>query len=1040
MRTCFLLLLILVVPLAAQTNLVETLSEYNVTEEVGWEAESIDLADVNGDTYADLIVGAPTTNVYHGSVLIFYGGPAMDDEADLTLNGENEGDAFGNTVANAGDLNNDGYDDLLVAASCYNNYQGRIYVYFGGEPMDTTPDLVLDGSLENDDFGWDLAGIGDINGDNYDDFAISDDEYGLDDQYDDYYYGQVQVFLGGSTLSTTPILTITGENDTDELGSCIAGAGDVNNDGYDDFMLGSSEMYDGYGEVQIFYGGETISSTPDKSLYGDEQGSGFAGSLFGNVDVNHDNYDDIIVGCYNDDSNTGCVNIYYGGTSIGDNPDVVLAGEVTNDRFGYVICGGDLDNDNYDDIIVYAMGPDLYGKVYVFKGGSSMDSSHDLFIQGSAGDELIYALACGDINNDDYDDFVIPSWANEGSTCYILHGGSTLDANIDLTIQAEPEQSPGSGNDFGYSAAMAGDVNNDGYNDIIIGATGYDGNSGCAYIYFGGPGFDNTPDVLLTRYQNNSKFGYCVAGVGDVNNDNYDDVLVSAPFASDGGKAYLYLGGASMDNTPDLQIDNPASSGRFGESLSALGDFNNDNYDDFVIGEQQYQAFKGNAYIYYGSATPDNTEDVHLTGSDYNTGFGCSVSGGDDFNNDGYPDLLVGARLTNNWGSAYLYYGGPSFDTVADVTFSQSIQNYAYFGGRLKMVGDVNNDGFDDIIICTDPSNPYPNYAFLYFGNNSAENTADLEFVYENDGQDVVPGKAGDLNGDGINDLLVSAFYEYSDSVYIYLGGENMDNRYDMVMSNGASYEEFGKAIAGVGDVNNDGINDFLIGAPWQGMNGNAYLYNLTDDLASIGVRVYLQGPYSFDGEPYMDSALGDDIPTTSPYADHLALTSLPEDVYPIDWVWMELRSTQDGAADFSRSYLMNWDGYLLDGQSSFLDLSTQVTPGDYYIVIKHRNHLGVVSANPVTIGSAWQLYDFTTASEKVKDGNCVELTTGFYGMYGGDCGCDGIITNADKDPINSSMDATGYQNGDINMDGIVTNADKDFINTNMDKTSSVNN
>src|SRR5262245_61982155 len=175
------------------------------------------------------------------------------------------------------------------------------------------------------------------------------------------------------------------------------------------------------------------------------------------------------------------------------------------------------------------------------------------------------------------------------------------------------------------------------------------------------------------------EFGRSVAWVGDVNGDGYDDGLVGAcryPEIASAGQAYLYFGGPAMDAVADLVITPPAGgAGWFGISVASAGDFNGDGDPDFIIGAQQ-AGNEGKAFIYYGGPSLDATPDFKLTGESTGqlTTFGASVASAGDVNEDGFGDVIVGAPWYpgggNKPGRAYVFFGGAEPDTVPDRMFS----------------------------------------------------------------------------------------------------------------------------------------------------------------------------------------------------------------------------------------------------------------------------------------------------------------------------------------------------------------------------------
>ncbi len=339
---------------------------------------------------------------------------------------------------------------------------------------------------------------------------------------------------------------------------------------------------------------------------------------------------------------------------------------------------------------------------------------------------------------------------------------------------------------FGISLCGAGDFNGDGYQDLLVGANLEDSGgdaAGRCYLYFGGMSADSIPDLTFTGAPG-ERMGTRVAGGGDINNDGFSDVAVYASGASeDPGRVYLFLGGCSPDGIPDLVLEGSASGDRFGRGLCLNGDLNADGFDDLVVGACEADS-TGAVYIYFGGDPMDQDPDLILYGEGAGDFFGYTVDCGGDINGDGEDDLLVGAPRNDEsdiWaGKAYAYLCGAAMDTVADAEMTGVSVGDA-FGSAAKIIGDINGDSIDDYIV----SAPYYNSLF---------------------GDDV--GK-----------------------VYFFLGAAIVDGTPDDALVGEFMEEQFGYSISST-DVDGDGTGDMIIGAPGYGgasvQLGKVYLFTGT--------------------------------------------------------------------------------------------------------------------------------------------------------------------------------------------------------------------
>jgi hypothetical protein len=426
--------------------------------------------------------------------------------------------------------------------------------------------------------------------------------------------------------------------------------------------------------------------------------------------------------------------------------------------------------------------------------------------------------------------------------------------NIILTGQAANDR-------FGWSVSTAGDVNGDGYSDVIVGARFNNAggtSAGRSYIYLGGTSMDKTADVTMTGAAAYDYFGWSVSTAGDVNGDGYSDIIVGAP-GSGAGRAYIYFGGTSMDNIADVTMTGEAASDGFGGSVSRAGDVNGDRYSDVIVGAPYNDAGEdeaGRSYIYFGGTSMDNIADVTMTGEAADDRFGISVSTAGDVNGDGYSDVIVGANWNDAGGEgagrSYIYLGGTSMDNSADVTMTGEAA-YDNFGFSVSTAGDVNKDGYSDVIVGAYTNNAggaYAGRAYIYFGGISMDNIADVIMTGEatSDGFGGSVSTAGDVNRDGYSDVIVGALWKDEGRSYIYFGGTSMDNIADVTMTGEAADDRFGTSVSTAGDVNGDRYSDVIVGASLNDaggtMAGRAYIYFIYQSGSYVEVDVNIINNY----------------------------------------------------------------------------------------------------------------------------------------------------------------------------------------------------
>ncbi len=460
-------------------------------EQFGWSVAGA--GDVNGDGYADVIVGAQGFGGNSGRAYVFHGGPSgLSASAAFSATGEGPESFFGSSVAGAGDVNGDGYADVIVSASGYISDTGRAYLYHGGPSgLSASPAFTATGEATSNFFGRSVAGAGDVNGDGYADVIVG--AYGYITNT-----GRAYVYHGGpSGLSASLAFTATDAATNDLFGWSVAGAGDVNGDGYADVIVGAPGYIAATGQAYVYHGGPSgLSASPVFTATGEIANNFFGVSVAGAGDVNGDGYADVIVGAdgFSEPftANTGRAYVYHGSPSgLSASPKIVATGEGPDDFFGYAVAGaGDVNGDGYADVIVGAYGYITNtGRAYVYFGQPvGLSAASVLYVSGSAPENYFgtSVAGAGDVNGDGYADVIVGAdgYSSDTGRAYVYHGGGDgLRAFPAFTATGEATN-----NNFGFSVAGAGDVNGDGYADVIVGAFGYSSNTGRAYVYHGGPG------------------------------------------------------------------------------------------------------------------------------------------------------------------------------------------------------------------------------------------------------------------------------------------------------------------------------------------------------------------------------------------------------------------------------------------------------------------------------------------------------------------------------------------------------------------------
>jgi hypothetical protein len=304
--------------------------------------------------------------------------------------------AFGSDGAIVDHFASHTFDAVVAGDPGFGGGRGRVVVYLGGLAFNPTPSLILDGESQGDLFGAAVGYLGDLNGDGFGDIAVGAPGRGSGK-------GRVYVFLGGASPSASPALTIDGGAAGDLFASSIARLGDINGDGYADFVVGAPGADGGRGSVSVFHGGAELPSTPSQviaypgpaSAYGERPR--FGSALAGGGDLNGDGPPDFVVGAPGVSFERGSIFVYKGGSGTIDPAGQEIPGSTAFDKFGATVVLDSLRYSSEMDLAVGSPGADEgRGVVSEFFGGVGFDSRSDGLLSGEHPDDAFgYSVGSG---------------------------------------------------------------------------------------------------------------------------------------------------------------------------------------------------------------------------------------------------------------------------------------------------------------------------------------------------------------------------------------------------------------------------------------------------------------------------------------------------------------------------------------------------------------------------------------------------------------------------------------------------------------------
>jgi len=340
------------------------------------------------------------------------------------------------------------------------------------------------------------------------------------------------------------------------------------------------------------------------------------------------------------------------------------------------------------------------GAIAVFDGASNFaPMSGDVYYESNEGYRQGYDVAMVDIDGDGYCEAVAGQYGLDGRGRVAIYPGGASGLNTSGTFQ--PAQPPGFeiGWRYGKRVANAWDLDGDGYHDLAVAKPDQGqelNNEGEVFVYFGGDAFDGSSPTTLSGISVNDQFGAAIDGGGDINADGYDDLIVGAPNEGD-GVVRIYFGSSSgISTAADVSLANPGSGGTFGSEVSILGDLDGDGDAEFGVVDGASDII----YVYLGDDAPSSPE-LTIGSSNANASFEGNIGPMGDVDGDGYGEfaVMLDENLSTMAGArAVIYRGGPTLDKVQDGSLSYSNGANYPMGPGFAEPADYNGDGHADFV------------------------------------------------------------------------------------------------------------------------------------------------------------------------------------------------------------------------------------------------------------------------------------------------------------------------------------------------------
>lgn len=721
--------------------------------------------DIDNDGYDDVIVGAPSHGALaanEGRVVLWRGG--QDGlGASWTARGAQVDAHFGSVVAGVGDVDGDGFADVAIGAPDYDALapdDGGVWVYFGGRDGFARTPWFNQGGARGARFGTHIA-AGDIDGDGYTEIVVSE-------------RGRVLIFAGGPSgpVVTPRVVAVDA--------AAIVFVGDVDGDGFADFLIGDG---DGFG---LWRG------RPDGRL--EEGVERFAGARAQRLgDIDSDGFGDFVVG------GTGVVALHFGSAS-----GVMVAGpEVHGDGLGRALAAADVDGDGIVDVVASSdAGAASEIRVYAGRGARAVSSLRSTACPDCASDiGFGSAIAAGDFNGDGRGDVAVASpgfGGGRGRVAVQLGRAALLGETPDLDVELGAE---GDG-----KIAFVGDCAAVGFEMFVACSAGALDGAGDYWHWIGeAGGIKPSPYGVLARGQRG--YGRAFAGRGDLDHDGYGDVMVGQGEGPEYTVMLHSLGFSPRDSIVLAGLPGD----ELGASVALDGDVDGDGIVDILVGAPRAGtsldlAAPGEVQLTFPRLVVDGTQsrrelvvpatpDWRASGVSSNGDFGRIATFAGDLDGDGGAEIVVGLPLANR---IALYRSGPTPSPVLDAP-----RGSGRFGAAV-VAGDIDGDGLGDLVVGAPGEGAERGRVHLFYGDRAAVVTPGVVLVGEPGSRFGAALATGDIDGDGFADVVVGAPGEAR--VHVFRGGADGVET-DAAVVDGPE-AEFGREVAGGGDIDSDGYGD----------------------------------------------------------------------------------------------------------------------------------------------------------------------------------------------------------------------------------------